>query len=119
MGQAYSFNLGYQFEFAGGGLTILPLDPNYRWVVRSIDGIGINPVYLDAALEFSYHDARWARFVCPPNGVIPIAWRGRYVVPNDLVEPGPPPYLPVEALAIGDLTSMWDFSLSGYRLELP
>lgn len=120
MGAVYSFNIEQLSGFVGGGVTIITsIAPGYRWVVRDILGLGINPAPQDAALEFSVASVRFARFVCPPNGVVPLLWQRRYVIPDITPDPGPPPFIPMTVTAIGDPSSTWEFYIGGYRLSLP
>jgi hypothetical protein len=108
----YTVDLG-TFELTGGGVTIQPLDPAFAWIVRDIAGVAINPVVHDSALEFRTAGWRFLRYANPPNGVINLQWSGRVAIPNI---PGPPSY---EIAAIGDPSSSWEFTVTGYALSLP
>jgi hypothetical protein len=111
-GPAYSWNFTTQ-QLIGGGLSILGQDPAFRWVLRQVSGVAINPTIIDSSLELQISGVNVLRFVNPPNGVVPLKWDGRIILPN---APGPPSFTLV---AIGDPATTWDISVDGYRLTLP
>jgi hypothetical protein len=108
----YTEDIG-TFQLVGGQSGSFPQDPAFRWIVRDIAGVAINPALHDSALEFFTGGFRFLRFANPPNGVINLQWSGRVVLPD---VPGPPAF---GLNAIGDPSSTWEFTITGYALTLP